>query len=92
MTISPKSTHIPEFAGGIVAVTGTLTIDTGLRDVQSFSVTLGTTSVNTAASVGGVLQDAVAGQTRKILLQTWAADGATAGSTAADIAWTALGK
>jgi hypothetical protein len=33
-----KSTHLPETAGNVVDVTGELEIDTGLRDVQSFTV------------------------------------------------------
>ena len=88
-----KSTHLPHVSGGIQAVpsTGSVVIDTGLRNVQGFSATLAQDAVATAASVSFELADAEAGHV-KATLKTWAADGATAGSTAANVGWIALGK
>jgi len=90
-----KSTHIPEMSGGIETVpaaTGTLIIDTRLRDLQTFTATLGEDAVGTAASVSWEPIAQLAGGTQKVTLKTWAADGATAGSTAALVSWLALGK
>jgi hypothetical protein len=91
---SPKSTHIPEKSGGIetVPATGTLVIDTGLRDLQTLTCSLAQDAVATAASTSLELIDQEPGTTRKVTLKTWAADGATPGSTAAKVSWEALGK
>ena len=85
---NPKSTHIPETAGAIETVTGSLVVDTGLRNVQSFAVTLASIPNANAASVAGTLAD----DKRTLTLLVVKADGVTAGSVAASVAWTALGK
>jgi len=87
-----KSTHIPEYAGDIVEVTGSLIIDTGLREVQSFSATLATQSTATDAIVDAVLGDIEPGGTQKMTLEVFAVDGVTPGVTAVKVAWMALGK
>ena len=48
-----KSTHIPEYSGDIVEVTGSLTVETELRDVQSLSVSLAQGSTAASATVSG---------------------------------------
>jgi len=92
MRDNPKNSHIPEVSGDIVEVTGELLVDTGLRKVQSFTTSLATTSTGTEASVNGVLQPQEPGGSQKLLLQVWAADGATPGAAAVNVAWTALGE
>lgn len=89
-----KSTHIPEFAGDVVTVpaAGTLVVQTQLRNIQSAVATLAEDSVATAAAVSVEIGDPPEGGNQEITLKTWAADGATAGSTAAKVAWMALGK
>lgn len=87
-----KSTHIPEFAGDVVEVTGTLIVDTGLREVQAFSATLATQSTATAAIVDAVLGAVKPGGTQSITLEVFAADGATPGAAAVKVSWMALGK
>ena len=87
-----KSTHIPEYAGDIAEVTGSLIVDTGLREVQSFSATLATQSTATEASVDATLGEIEPGGTQKLTLETWAADGATPGVNPVKVAWMALGK
>jgi len=89
----PKSTHLPEVAGDIVLVpsTGVLVVDTGLRSVQSFQVTLAQAAVADAASVAGVLSDPAGGST-KLTINVVKADGVTLGSVVAKVAWVALGK
>lgn len=86
--------HIPEMGGGreTVPSSGTLVVDTLLRTLQSVSVSLAQDSVATAASVSYELVAQVAGQTQKITVKTWAADGFTAGSTAADVDIQAIGN
>ena len=87
-----KSTHIPEYAGDIVDVTGSLIVDTGLREVQSFSVSLAQQASATEAIADGVLGDIEPGGTQKLTLEVFAADGATPGAAAAKVSWMALGK
>jgi hypothetical protein len=87
-----RSTHIPEVAGGVVAVTGSLVIDTQLREVQSFAVSLATQASATEAIVNGVLGEIVAGSSQKLTIEVFAADGATPGASAVNVAWSAFGK
>lgn len=89
-----KSTHIPEFAGDVVTVpaAGVLIVETQLRNIQSAVATLAEDSVATAAAVSVEIGDPPQGGNQKLTLKTWAADGATAGSTAAKVSWMALGK
>lgn len=86
-----RSTHLPAVAGGIETVTGTLVIDTGLREVQAIAHGLAQDAVATAASTSVTLAAAVGGRV-KATLKVWKADGATAGDTAAKVSWIALGK
>ena len=91
----PMHPSLPGVTGDISTVpaaTGTLVVDTGLMDVQSFSAGLAQDSVATAAGVSWEFVAEVPGTTRKVTLKTWAADGATAGSTAAKVSWIAMGR
>ena len=90
----PKSTHLPEVAGDIVLVpsTGTLIVSTDLRNVQTFGVTLAQAPVADAASVAGVLSEPTPGDGTKITLKVVKADGVTAASVVAKVAWFAIGK
>ncbi len=89
-----KSTHIPEFAGNISLIpsAGSLVVNTHLRSIQSASAVLAQDAVGTAASVSIVIGDPPEGGNQTITIKTWAADGATAGSTAAKVSWLALGQ
>ena len=89
-----KSTHLPEVSGNIELVpsTGVLIVDTGLRSVQSFQVTLAQAAVANAASVAGILGDPLPGGNTKLTINTVKADGVTLGSVAAKVAWLAIGK
>lgn len=87
-----KSTHIPEFSGDIVEVTGELTVDTELRALQSAGAVLAQDSTATEAGVSvECLDPKPAGGHVKLTLKTWAADGATPGVNPVKVAWTALG-
>lgn len=86
--VHPRSRHLPEVAGAIEEVTGTLVVETYLREVQSFSVTLAATPTATEASVAAVLD----AETRKLTISVVAADGVTPGVAAVKVAWLALGK
>lgn len=94
---APGSTHIPHFAGGVESVTDTLTVDTGLRDVQAVSATLAAdvlaneeahVTVSRVAQVEGEPGNA------KIILKVWKGGTAsgTVGDTAVNVEWMALGK
>lgn len=87
-----KSTHIPEYAGDVVEVTGSLIVDTGLREVQAFSATLAAQSSATEAIVDAVLGAIEPGGTQKLTLEVFAVDGTTPGASAVKVAWMALGK
>ncbi len=92
---TPLSTHLPQIHGGIAtipAATGTLVVDTGLRNLQSLTCSLAEDAAATAATVSWELVTQVAGTTRKATLKTWAANGIAAGSTAAKVSWKAIGK
>jgi len=86
--VHPRSRHLPEVAGALEDVTGTLVVDTQLREVQTFSVTLAATPTATEASVGAVLDV----DTNKLTISVVAADGVTPGINAVKVAWLALGK
>ena len=90
--MSNKSTHLPEVSGGIESVTGTLTVETGLRSLQSAVATLGEDAVATEASVSVTPIDPPAGGTYKLTLSVWNADGATPGASATKVNWMAFGK
>jgi len=89
-----KSTHLPEVAGNIELVpsTGSLIVDTGLRNVQAFGVTLAQAAVADAASVAGILGDPLPGGSQKLTINVVKADGVTLGSVAAKVSWFAIGK
>lgn len=91
---SPLSTHLPQVSGGIVTVpaaSGTLIVDTGLRNLQTFVCTL---AEDADAAVAGVTWETVAQTdgTKKVTIKTWEDDGTTAGSGAHLVSWFALGK
>lgn len=89
---SPRSTHLPEVAGAIETVTGSLIVDTGLRDVQAFAVTMAQAPTANEAIVAGVLQDVLPGEHQKLQLLVMKVDGVTPGAAAAKVCWTAIGK
>jgi hypothetical protein len=90
---APLSTHLPQVSGGTTAAfTGTLVVDTGLRDLQSFACSLAQDAVANASSVSYALVSQVAGTTRKVTIKAWKADGATAASVSAIASWLAIGK
>ena len=92
--MSNRSTHIPGQSGGVdtVPAAGVLIVETGLRKIVSATANLAQDSVATAAGVTVEFGDAPEGGNQKLTLKTWAADGATAGSSAAKVAWTANGE
>lgn len=90
--VAPKNTHLPEVAGGIATVTGTLIVDTGLRKLQTAVATLGADSTATDAIVTMALEPLVAGGTQKINVKVWAVDGVTPGVTATPVHWLAVGE
>jgi hypothetical protein len=85
---NPKSTHLPEVAGAIEDVTATLVVETGIRQVQSFTVSLAQDPTAAEAIAVGVLDEAK----QKITLKVFAPDGVTPGVAAAKVGWTAIGK
>jgi len=89
-----KSTHIPGMAGDVVTVpnSGSVVVETELRKIQSATATLAEDAVATAASVSVEFGDPPEGGNQKLTIKTWAADGATAGSTAAKVSWIAMGE
>lgn len=92
---NPLNKIYPMLAGGEVTVpaSGSLVVDTGMRDCEVAHASLNQDSVATAA---GVSVSRVARTPNdiftKLLIKTWAADGSTAGSTAAKVNWVAFGK
>ncbi len=90
---SPLSTHLPHVSGAIVTVPsgGSLIVDTGLRNLQTFVCSL---AEDADAAVAGVSWERVTqiDGTQKVTIKTWEDDGTTTGSGAHLISWLALGK
>jgi hypothetical protein len=89
---APLSTHLPHVSGATATVTGTLIVDTGLRDLQHFVCSLAQDAGANASSVSFALVAQTAGRNRSVTLKVWKANGATAGSVAALVSWIAIGK
>lgn len=88
---SNRSTHLPQVAGNIETVTGSLSVDTGLRNVRSHGANL-----NEAAAAGKALANAILvrgtnGGTDKLTLQVREDDTTTISSAAASVSWWAFG-
>lgn len=90
--VNKKSSHIPEFAGDIESFTGSLIVDTGLREVQSIVPGLAQAQTAGASSATATLQTLVPGTTLKAKLEVWESDGTTASEEAASVSWMALGR
>jgi hypothetical protein len=67
-------------------------IDTGLRNVQFFNVTLAQAAAAAAAGVSAVLQPIQPGYSQKLLLQVWEDDFVTPAAVLANVSWSAVGK
>lgn len=87
-----RSPHLPEVSGNISAVTGTLVVDTGHKEIQTLVASLAEDSVSDAAGVSIEQAARVAGATIKATISVWAADGTTASTTATNVGWLSLGK
>ncbi len=90
------SKHLPEVAGGTVAVTGSLVVDTGLRDLQSFSATIqGVVVLNEESLVTYELVDQIPGTTRQVTIRVYKAGPighGSVGDSAMNVTWMAIGN
>lgn len=86
------STHLPEFAGGSETFIGTTDVDTGLREIQGASCSLGEDQVAGKATCSCEILAKVAGQPQKLRLSVWEDDNTTAATVSATVNWLALGK
>lgn len=92
----PMSTHIPSMSGAIESITGSLVVDTGLRNVQTFVASLNASAVaaNEESIVHWSLNTLVGGETQKVTI--YVKKGGTnhgdAGDSAVNVSWLALGK
>ena len=87
-----RSTHLPEVSGGAETVTGTLVIDTRLRNLQTIVVCLGADSVAGAAQATVTFAAPVGGATVKATISVWEDDLVTASTAATTVHWFAIGK
>ena len=89
------STHIPGLAGDVVAVTGTLIVDTGLRNMQSCCANLQAAAMtaNEEATVSWEELPQLPGSTVKVKLYVWKGGTASgsAGDSAVNVSWIAMG-
>ena len=85
----PVSPHHPIHAGAEETITGSLAVNTGLRDLQSFSVSLGEAASANSAFVYAI--KSIVGGEAVLTIYVQAATYA-ASSTATKVRWTALGK
>lgn len=93
-----KSPHTPLFAGGIESVTGSLEVDTGLRDIQTATVSMINTitadeeGIPSWKKTGGPGVDGR--KTAHITIYVWkhGANSGVAGDSAVDVSWIALAQ
>ncbi len=88
----PLSKHLPEVAGNIETVTGTLVVDTGLRDVRTFGANLNQATGADSAIANAVLTKGTGGQNDKLSIQVREDDTTTISSAAASVSWWAIGE
>lgn len=89
------STHIPGIAHGLEAVTGSAIIDTGLRNLEGFSACIqGTVAANEESIVSFVPIAQSAGETAKVTVYVYKGGTAhaTAGDSAVNVSWIAIGS
>lgn len=90
------SPHFPILAGGVESVTGSKEVDTGLREIQSFTASLNASALtaNEEGLVTWAVTSAEGASTVKVTLYVWkgGTGHATAGDSAVNVSWTALGK
>jgi hypothetical protein len=94
-TATNRSQHLVGVSGGIEAVTGTLTVDTGLKDVQSIVATqLTDAAANEEGIVTVTLVEPSDGGNYKATLKVWKHGTASgdAGDSAVDVSWMAFGR
>lgn len=92
-----RSQHLPGVSGGIESVTGTLVVNTGLKDVQAIHATLLTdVAANEEAHVTVELTEPTAGSggLYQATLKVWKGGTASgdAGDSAVDVSWMAFGR
>jgi len=96
--MDPVSQHTPLFAGGIESVTGSLEVDTGLRDIRTAVATMINTVVADEEAIVSWKQTGGPGvddrRSAYITLYVWkhAANTGVAGDSAVNVSWMALGK
>lgn len=88
---APLSPHIPGVAGAQVSVTGTLVVDTGLRNVRTHGANLGQAAVAASSYANSVLTQGVAGKPATLSVQVREDDGTTISSAVAIVSWWAIG-
>jgi hypothetical protein len=92
---APQNQYVPGNTHGEVTVpaTGSVQVDTGMKDLTTATVSIAQASVATAAGITWERVARVKGDgTAKILIKSWAADGLTAGSSAMKASWSAWGR
>lgn len=89
---SNLSTHLPEVAGNVVDVTGSIVVDTGLRNVRTHGANLNQAAGAASAYANSVLTEATGGANAKLTLQVREDDGVTLSSAAASVSWFAIGE
>jgi len=92
-----KSKHLPEVAGADgVAVTGTLVVDTELRNLQTAMVNIMGTLTAGAGDANHVTWERVlpqaAGGTAKIKISAWDSTHAALATNAVNVSWMAIGN
>ena len=86
------SKHIVGLASGAASVSGTLTVDTGLEELDEAIACLGEDSVAADAIVSVTKVTRVAGTTARILITVQDEDGVTAGTGPTLVRWIAVGR
>jgi len=90
--MDPKSTHLPETSGAIEIVTGSLIVETNLRNLQSFVAVFAQPLVAAEEAIlGWELLPQAPGTPARAKLYTYTAAG-VAGTNPVKVSWIAIGK
>lgn len=89
-----KNTHIPELAGAIETVTGTLIVEPGVRDLQSFTVSFAHNNFlpDEEAHVTWFFTNAGSRRFVTIRLEKGGLNDGVLGDNPTQVSWIAIGK
>jgi hypothetical protein len=91
--VAPVSTHLPEFAGELILMTGETVVASGLREIQSASATLALSDFTANEESKVSIRIDSSDQTKLIIrVEKGGSNEGTLGDNEVPVFWMALGK